>query len=348
MHQLISHKRDIQKHMARRLFAWILSGALVLGTAQTTVACAFHGYTPNPTLVDVLLTTDRILIGRIDPDDSSKYISLEALDGSRTSSASVDTSEGQDLTASNRSGGTVLIARDGAYGPWMELAVMDDRFRDLLDQVLKRKSSWQLGNDKDRLSFFANRINDPNPAIRRLAMQELDRATYSALRRVRLPAVQSLRQDLETGDEDLMPIRVLLAGLSRDDSYGDLLAAKLADAVQTDVAYLGAFATAYIEQDKTDAVRSILDLYLADDTLPLRTRERLLEALAIQYKVSTGKTRRFITKEVAALLRRAPDLKQAAALQFGFAILPDTQTPNARAKSIQSTVPKTNGTSGDR
>lgn len=329
------------------LIAWLLSGALVVSHPTDAAACAFHGYTPDPTLVDVLLATDQVVIARIDATGAQRYDQIEVLNGPSTSDTSILSGAQGDASRDNPNGDQVLIARDGAYGPWIELAMLDDRFRDLTDQILSRKSAWQLGNDKDRLSFFAARLNDQNPDIRRLALQEMDRVDYRALQNAKLPVIQNLRQDLNSGDDDLRPIRILLAGLSRDSSYRALLATKLDTAVQKDLPYLGAFATALIEQGQTEAVQTILDRYLTDKSLTLQTRERLLEALSIQYKVSRGGTRRYIARGVASLLRTAPELKEAAAIQFGFAIVSEQRSLGTQSQPAQS-IPRSSVGSVDR
>ena len=153
--------------------------------------------------------------------------------------------------------------------------------------------------------------------IRRLALRELDRVQYGTLRKVPLPKMRNLRQDLETGDADLMPIRVLLAGLSQDRGLGDFLSKELDQAIHNKVPYLGAYATAMIELEGRVAIQDILGRYLRNGALPLETREKLLEALAVQYRSAPGATRRQISEGLADLLRDAPELVEAASRQFG-------------------------------
>ena len=161
-------------------------------------------------------------------------------------------------------------------------------------------------------------MNDPNPDLRRLALRELDRVPYAELRKLRLPVVQGLRRDLDKGAGDLMPIRVLLAGLSRDAGFDPVLTAQLAQAVRKDVPYLGAYATAVIEQRGREGVEMIAQQYLTDPRLSMEVKEKLLQAFAIQHKSARGSLRRFITRRVADVSRADPALKEVAARQFGY------------------------------
>ena len=315
-----------------RACGWVLSGLLSLGAAQNAAACAFHGYTPDPTLVDILLGTEQVVIARLDPSDPSRYAPVEALMG--PDALDLPLAVGAETRAKllGRPAATVLLARDGAYGPWLELAVLDDRYREVVDQILQRQSAWILGGDEERLQLFAGLLNDPNPDLRRLALRELDRADYSVLQDVRLPRINDLRQDLESGDADMAPIRVLLAGLSRDPSFGGYLSEELDAAVGRALPYMGAYATAMIELEGETAVRTIMERHLMTKSLSVGTREKLLEAFAIQHQTAPRSTRRAIARGVAELLRHSPELAGATARQFGFRSDWSMAKPIARAR----------------
>lgn len=300
------------------LLGWILSGALGLGLAEGAKACAFHGYTPNPTLIDVLLTTEQVVIARPASPGSNRYKLVETLAGPEVSNIPITVDPATRALLDGKPSSTVLLARDGSYGPWLEIAILDDRYRKFVTGVLQQQSELRLGGDKKRLRLFATLVNDQNPDIRRLALRELDRAPYGDLKRLRLPRIHNLRQDLEAGDRDLMPIRVLLAGLSQDRSFTGFLSAKLDAAIQDEVPYMGAYATAMIELEGRTAVQDILERHLKAEGQSTATREKLLQALAIQYKTAPGPTRRFISRGVADLLRNSPELGDVAARQFGF------------------------------
>ncbi|MEO1139796.1 MAG: hypothetical protein AAFW87_10090 [Pseudomonadota bacterium] len=303
--------------LTNRVRGWALGGALSLGLGQAAVACAFHGYVPNPTIIDLLLATEQVVVARLDPNNPRRYSAVETLVGPDVADIPITvTAETQALLTRDPSA-TVLLARDGAYGAWLDLAILDNRFRSVIDRLVRDQSIWYSGGDAERLAVFAGLVNDPNADLRRLALQELDRAPYSALRKAQVPPVQNLRQDLRKGEPDLMPIRVLLAGLSQDQGFASLLSSDLDTAIRNDVAYMGAYATALIELEGDRAVRDILDRHLKDGSLSVQTREKLLQALAVQHKAAPDQTRRTIAIGVAELLRTSPELGEAAARHFG-------------------------------
>ena len=299
------------------LLGWILCGVLGLGIGDTAKACAFHGYTPNPTLIDVLLATEQVVIARPSTSDPSRYTLVETLAGPDVMDIPIGVAPTTRALLAGKPSATVLLARDEAYGPWLEIAILDDRYRAFLTKVLHRQSELLLGGDKTRLRMFTTLLNDPNPDIRRLALQELDRVPYGELKSARLPKVQNLRQDLASGDAGLTPIRILLAGLSRDRSYAGYLSSELDAAIRNDVPYTGAYATALIELEGKAAVQGLFDRYLTSQTLSASTQERLLQALAIQYKTAPSPVRNLIAREVADASRTSPRLAEAAKRQFG-------------------------------
>ncbi|MDJ0630668.1 MAG: hypothetical protein QNJ44_20600 [Rhodobacter sp.] len=305
--------------MRQRITVLAQAGALCIGLAQNAIACAFHGYTPDPTLVDILMGSEHVILARHDPSNPRRYTPVEALIGTTDA---VDIPIPVDADTRSRlqrnPGDAVLFARDGPYGPWVRLAVLDPGYRAVVDTVVARQTAWSLGNDKDRFQIFAARVNDRNPEIRRLALLELDRADYGLLRDLKLPKVSRLQQDLETGDPDLRPIRILLAGLSRDKRLVPALSAGLDAAARRDVPYLGAYATALIELGGAEAVSHILNRHLAPAALSIETREKIIEALAIHSQTGDLKTKRGIRRGVADLLSQSPELAGAFARQFGF------------------------------
>ncbi len=303
----------------QRARSFVVAAAIAVGAAQTATACAFHGYTPDPTVVDVILASDHVVLARPDPASPGRYAPVAALIGSIGSVEIPIPVDAETRARLQRNAAdTVLMARDGAYGPWMKLAVLDDRYRALITTVVARQGPLSAGGGKGRFQLFADHVNDPNPDIRRLALMELDRADYGVLRRLDIPKVSGLHERLETGETDLRPIRILLAGLSGDKALGQTLADGLDAAARRDVAYLGAYATALIELGGASAVAYILDRHLVPGALPVGPREKIVEALALQKQNGPGQTRREIRSGVRKLLAQSPELAGAVARQFGY------------------------------
>ena len=60
--------------MTSQLRNWVLGSAVALTSASTATACAFHGYTPNPTMVDLLLATEQAVIAAgLEPFNHGNY-----------------------------------------------------------------------------------------------------------------------------------------------------------------------------------------------------------------------------------------------------------------------------------
>lgn len=288
---------------------------LTLGVARPSGACEFHGYIPDPTLVDILLGTEQVVVARPSSTDPETYEMVDALIGPADIAIPIPVSD--TIRAEYDGRDTVLLAREEAYGPWLELAVMDDSYRTIVDQVIARQSDWLYGGDEERFQMFAGLVNHANPKIRVLALQELDRADYLVLWGLTIPPVASLRKDVQDMDDDLRPIRILLAGLSGDQSYAGLISHGLSRAVSLDLPYLGAYATALIELQGPKAVKTIVDAHFTDADASRETQERLLEAFAIKNQTAEGMTRRAIEQGVGQVLLASPQLAGAAARQFG-------------------------------
>ncbi len=305
--------------MLNAMRVWAQAGVVSLGFATSAVACAFHSYTPDPTLVDILMGSEHAVLAQPDPANPYYYTPVAALIGSTDGVVIPDPLDDKTLARLKQNpSATVLFARDGPYGPWLKLAVLDDRYRAVIDTVIGRKDSWSLGGDEDRYQVFAGLVNDANPDIRRLALLELDRADYSLLREMRLPKVASLRADLEAGDPDLRPIRILLAGLSHDKRLVQIVSDGLDSAARRDVAYLGAYATALVELGGADSVGYIIERFLAPDALTVATREKIIEALAIHSQTGETPVKRAVRSGLTNLLGERPELAAAVARQFGF------------------------------
>ena len=148
--------------MRSNVFAVILGNALSLGAVQAG-ACAFHGYTPDPTLVDVLLTTEQAVIARLSASDPGRFRTIQVLLGPDGAEIPVAVTPATRVRLTTDPSSSVLLARDGAYGPWQELAVLDGPYRKLIEKVVARQSDWIWGGEAERLDLFAKRLNDPNP-----------------------------------------------------------------------------------------------------------------------------------------------------------------------------------------
>jgi len=293
--------------------------ALVLAIAPVSAAhpCTFHGYTPDPTLVDLLLGAEDIIVAQPDPSTPGRLVIRDILLGQvgvAGVTADVDAPSGARLQADPDL--SILLVRDVSYAPWSTVAVIDDRFRDIVDIIVENHEAWGQRYYPERFQMFAARLNDPAPEIRRLAYQELDRADYSVLRRLRLPPASLGAANLAAGDPDLAPIRVLLAGLSGERSHSSALASGLDAAIAAELPHLGAYATALIELLGPDGAAQITERYLGAET-SLDVREKLVEALAIHSQAGAAQTQRAVRRALSDRLEQDPGLVGPIARQFG-------------------------------
>ncbi|MCV6585571.1 MAG: hypothetical protein OIF47_08545 [Marinibacterium sp.] len=300
------------KRGAVALVLWLMAGALAL-------ACSFHTYTPAPTVIDRMLGSDHIVLARPDPTDPTRFVAVSAIRGH---AGDADLPFDLDPLTRHRleaaPDDAVLFARDGAYGPWRELAYLDPDYRALIDTVAPKLDHWEIDGDFERFEIFAALHGHDNPALRHLAYRELDRAPYEILQaldlKVDVPEVLALIDQPQ--DADLRPIRLLLLGLSGDADAVPFLRRGLTRAHDAEPpAYLGAYATALIELTGDVGVAEV-EALVTDRTIPIEIREQLIEALAIHafFDPDLGAG---IATRLGPILSQDVGLGGAIARQFG-------------------------------
>lgn len=303
--------------MIRTSFASLL-GVVLMTTSVSP--CGFHNYTPQPTLVDRLLGSDDIVLARPSSENPFRYEPVELLEGRIEY---VEIPQLVDSTSRRRfalsSEAKMLFARDSTYGPWQQLAFVDAAFEPVLRTVMDRLSSWEMGDDEDRFSYFASILDHPDQRLHTMALRELDLAGYNLLRELS-PTVDSvkLRERIDDPREaDLKPIRILLLGLSGDENVASWLRDGLRDSVVAGGQYIGAFATALIELNGAEAVRYIAASYLTDLGVPRYSRELLVEALALHGQAEDLATGAAVSEAIESALWIDPGLAGPVARQFG-------------------------------
>jgi len=285
--------------------------------AATAWACAFHGYTPRPTLVDLLYDSEQIVLARPDPNNPARFLAIDALAGPLDLVELPQTPSTATRTAlAARPDATMLFARDGAYGPWVQHGLVDPGLRAVLDTALSRQSRWQGSNSQTRAQFFAAQLSHASAAVRTLALLELDRVDYATLRSLRIKGLAAQVAALDQGDEKLKPIRILLTGLAGDSRLAPALSTGVHAAITGNRRYIGAYSTAFIELGGARAVERLTQNYLATNATPADRRELMIEAFAIQGLYGSRKTKRQITRSLTALLRSDPKLAGPIARQF--------------------------------
>ncbi|MES0824819.1 hypothetical protein [Ruegeria sp. SCP11] len=224
--------------------------AIMAGAASGAGACGFHNYTPQPTLVDRLIESEHVVLARQHPDNPFRYKVAKALEGS---------AEGVELpylvdSVSRRRLKTdpnarVLFAREGAYGPWLRVALVDDDMRPVLNAVVTHLLEWKQGEDLSRFQTFAAYLNHPDDSVRMVALRELDRADYGFLvsGTLQIDTARILSEFNNPAQRNLRAIRILLLGLGGGEGVHEQLVAGLYRVAQFESNLTGAYATALIE-----------------------------------------------------------------------------------------------------
>ncbi|MDJ0859767.1 MAG: hypothetical protein QNJ03_11845 [Dinoroseobacter sp.] len=289
--------------------------------APAALACGFHNYTPQPTLVDRLSVRPELVLARPDSQNPYRFVAQITMGGAPQNADIpflVDSATRRRL-ASDPSA-FVLFARRGDSAPWERIVFVDNAMSELLDVVLTRLDAWANGDDADRLAYFASLIEDEDRIIRRLALREIDQAEYGALKALALSPnpVLILPTLFQPSEADLLAIRILLLGFSNDDIAAKTISQGLSRvAPSASGSLLGAYATALIEQRGPDGVGLIADNYLSDRSLPPTNRELLVEALAIHAQTGDAELTRAARSAVTRAVEVDPMLAPMAARQFG-------------------------------
>lgn len=304
-----------------RLASLPAAAGTLFASIGMAMACAFHSYVPNETPVDKMLASEHIILARPDPENPSRYTAIKALRGSIDDvllPQTVDSVTRARLAFNPTD--TVLFAREGSYGPWEKLSYLDSEYRALVDIVAARLDAWQYGGDEERYQLFADRHDHPNPDIRRLALQELDRAPYDVLRHLAIDPVAAHTIDILHRPEmaEFMPINLLLLGLSNDPAAAPVLQAGLDEALLTQTSPItGAWATALIELQGKAAIDRLAQRLNNDTSLKPDIREALIESFAIHAVSGDGSVKQRIETALSNLLRQDPSLAGIVARQLG-------------------------------
>lgn len=299
--------------LLKRAAAGVSALALSVSLAA---ACAFHTYTPDPTMVDRLMGIDALALARPDPDRKGHVIATETLLGpAPVGSIPLVLEEPVRVALQEAPGDAVAIISTG-YA-WEVLRFADADLQDLLTKVVPHLPAWEFGGDDERAALFAGLLDHPNPDIRRIALEELDAADYSILRGLNAVPPQSI-EALSFENDDLRPIRVLLTGLSGDTDALPVLRGTFEQNIGMGLPYLGAYVIALIEIQGVGAAQEMAATHLRDAGVDLQTKEKILEAFAILSRTADDEMAAALREMTTALLADVPTLAPAVARQFGF------------------------------
>lgn len=304
--------------MVRSVLASIGLGVFSCSTAW---ACGFHNYAPQPTFVDRMLASDHVVLARPDLANPFRYSIVERLAGSgafQDIPHLVDSTSRRKLASDNTA--SVLFARNAADGSWTRTVFVDSATEPVVRHVMKSLPDWSQPPAATRFQFFTELADHPNATIHQMALRELDLAPYDLLRKmpVAIDPERLIRPLNDPTQQQLKPIRILLLGLSGDESVAEVFAVGLDSQVRIEGSTLGAFATALIELEGVQAVKAKIAPYLIDSEVSLLVREVLIQAMGMHADTDDPALHAAIVSSIRAALAQEPALMGAVVRNIGW------------------------------
>jgi hypothetical protein len=278
--------------------------ATLLGTSPAD-ACRICFPLPRNSLADHLIEANDVLLAREDPGRRFHLKAIRILKGSKPDERLelfLDSGTRRILAANSTR--SVLLARKDE---WRRLATMDEVLLPVVEAILRQAPSWKGG---DRFDFFSRYFEHDHPALRDLAHLEVARAPYVDLRRfgrrVPMEKVRAALRDARYAE--WWALHILLLGQSDDPRDQKAIRERVHSMVRIDhPLHLGAWATALVEIDGTEAIEFLESRYFRRARRNEDIREVVL-ALSVQGKV--GRRDRIVAA-YRVLLEKHPALASA-------------------------------------
>ncbi|SLN64501.1 hypothetical protein ROA7450_03410 [Roseovarius albus] len=294
-----------------------LATMLAVGSAN---ACAFHYYVPEQTAVDWLIDGQDVILARPSADNKFAFASARILRGNAPTEQLpylVDSVLRKKMVRNPDD--YVLFARK-RDGEWEHVSYVNAAYLSMIEQVQAEAVNWDPGYGADRFAMFAALLNHPDPALKNLALREIDKAPYVMLRQIELsiPVEELARELWSRQGYPFQSVRILLLGLTdadaaRDEVYNFINRSKDWDWATN----LGAFATALIELDGGNGVNRLENALLSDVAQPLDKLEQVVEALAIHNGTGSPDLRTAIAGALTRMVALRPEAAPMVARQFG-------------------------------
>lgn len=320
---------------------WALTVLLMLapGLARACPVCIDQ---PERTVADHALEDWIVVLARQDDNDPSRFAPVEILRGDAEDIADVpeipflvDDATQRTLARNPELSVLLTYGPPGDYtglapgsGLWYRHVGITPERRDTLDAILDEGALWDWGmtTDPARFGFFAARIADPDPVIRRMALTEVSRAPYRLIREIpQIPPAEDLleRVSLVTVPP-VAPITILLLGLSDAPAAEAAIRRSFDSALTQGGVYAAAWIVAGIESDGPSALERsdgptalarALERLHGEPALSREERLNMLTALTV-----TGSARPELRPAIVPVLvetvRRFPD--HAGDLAYSF------------------------------
>jgi len=279
--------------------------ALLAGGANPVQACRICFPLPKKSIADYLIECESVLLAREDPERPFHFRPTRLLKGAQPGKPLelfLDSGTRRILKAHpDRS---ILLVKSGK---WRRLAMVDEVFRPVLDDILRSAPTWK---DATRLDHFAKLFGHEHAVIRELAHLEVARAPYAELRKIgrNVPRAK-LRSALnDPRYMEWWALDILLLAQSEDARDKQLIVDTVRSLARFDrPLHLGAWATAYIEIEGEKAIQFFESQYFRRSRRVEELREVVL-ALSVHGKL--GRRDRIVAS-YRVLLDRHPALASA-------------------------------------
>jgi hypothetical protein len=286
--------------------------ALLAGPASACLVCIAM---PQQTVADRLLEAEVVAFARADPSRPYRYLPVEFVRGGTLAAGLppvpflVDSGTRRRLAA--RPEDAVILAGRTDAG-WRLLGTAGPETRAAVRGIVAAAPDWARdAGGSARFDFFAARHASAEPALRQLALAEIARAPYGAVRRIvtAIPVAEIADVLADPVWAEWAPVHILLLGRSRDPAAAVLVARELEAAAAAGTAtWLGSWATAHVEQGGAPALARLVALYL---DRPGRSAEEMRAFSAALATLASGDPA--LRPGIAAAFRRLASAEPALA-----------------------------------
>jgi hypothetical protein len=291
---------------------------LLLVLAMPAAACPVCIDKPEATLAERLLRADAVVIAREDPARPYHFAPVATLRGAAGAvpiPLLLDSTTRRQLTARPEEG--VLFVRDG--DTWTHAGYADAASREIVTAILAEGPSWE-GRTGARFTFFEALLHHQNGRFRRLAIDELSRASYGQIRSMAMP-IDGATARRALSDRHQIPwhgFYILMLGLSERAEDQALVRDWNAAATRLGGSReLDAWATALVEIDGAAGVSRLANDWFETAGRDVDAVRGVITALAVQAREGDPAVRPSILAALHDLPSRRPDVAGSVAKALG-------------------------------
>ena len=284
-------------------FALALLFAMMLATSATQACVVCIPY-PESTHADDLLASNVVVLAREDPAKPFSLAIVEVLKGSteNISTGVFLPSQIRRKLIANPTDGVVLVQRRPTSS-WEPVSYATLAYQAFVREILASEADWRGDRGQlSRFSFFTERLNEEQPAIRNQAFLEIGRAPYSWIKRAaRKVPIEQVRATLANWQfVEWHSLYILMLGQSKEERDRDYILRKFESAANlSSLTNLSAWTTAYVETHASEAIETIEDLYFKNAERSDGELEEVCRALS----VVAGAGNPFLTRRKDGLRR---------------------------------------------